>query len=314
MNRFRADLVLLVVALIWGSAFAVQRVAAGYFDVFMFNGLRFLLGGLVLLPFSKFNPLKKSIPADHGGIRGKSNSLPERRLNRRSIVFIVLAGGFLFGAAGLQQAGLATTTAGNARFITTLYVVLVPVILTVFWKENIHLLSWLAAAIAILGSLLLSTRGTLHLSSGDSLEMAGALLWALHVILVSRAVKTMPVLTFSVGQYLAAGLFNIVAAFGMKQSLAGLAVGWWTIVYIGLISTAIGYTLQVLGQKYAPPTDATILLSMEAVFAAVTGFIFLQETMEVIQLVGCGLILAAVLVTQLKSVRVSSANIELMED
>jgi drug/metabolite transporter (DMT)-like permease len=145
MNRFRADLVLLAVALIWGSAFGVQRVAARYFDAFMFNGLRFLLGGLVLLPFSELNPVNKSNRAYRDSIQGQSNPQPERILNRRSIGFIVLAGGFLFGAAGLQQAGLATTTVGNAGFITTLYVVLVPVILTIFWKENIHWLSWLGA-------------------------------------------------------------------------------------------------------------------------------------------------------------------------
>jgi len=179
----------------------------------------------------------------------------------------------------------------------------VPVILTIFWKENIHWLSWLGAGIAILGSLLLSTRGTLHLSPGDALEIASAVLWALHLILVSRAVKTMEVLTFSVGQYLVAGVFNILVGFGTGASLSGLSSGWWTILYIGLISTAIGYTLQVLGQKYAPATDATILLSTEAVFAAFTGFIFLEETMEGIQLVGCGMILAAVLVTQLKATR-----------
>jgi len=303
MNRFRADLVLLVVALIWGSAFAVQRVAARYFDTFMFNGLRFLLGSLVLLPFSRMNSLNKPKRAKSQEIPGMGNALPVGMLDRRSLAYIVLAGGLLFGAAGLQQAGLATTTAGNAGFINDMYVVLVPVILTIFWKENIHWLSWLGAGIAILGSLLLSTRGTLHLSPGDALEIASAVLWALHLILVSRAVKTMEVLTFSVGQYLVAGVFNILVGFGTGASLSGLSSGWWTILYIGLISTAIGYTLQVLGQKYAPATDATILLSTEAVFAAFTGFIFLEETMEGIQLVGCGMILAAVLVTQLKATR-----------
>jgi drug/metabolite transporter (DMT)-like permease len=303
VNRFRADLVLLMVALIWGSAFAVQRVAAQYFDVFTFNGLRFLLGGLVLFPFSKLNPFRKNVRPKAGDPAWMNRNKPERNLDIRSTWFIILAGFFLFGAAGLQQAGLATTTAGNAGFITTLYVVLVPIILTVFWKQNIHWLSWLGAAVAIIGSLLLSTGGTLHLSSGDALELAGAVLWALHVILVSRAVKHMEVLTFAVGQYFAAGLINVLVGIGMKQPLSGLASGWWTILYIGLISTAVGYTLQVLGQKYAPPTDATILLSMEAVFAAVAGYFFLEETMEAVQLVGCGMILVAVLITQLKAAK-----------
>jgi drug/metabolite transporter (DMT)-like permease len=302
MNRFRADLVLLLVALIWGSAFAVQRVAAQYFDVFTFNGLRFLLGGAVLFPFSKLNPLDKSNRSQKGTTPGILKLVSFPILDLKSLTIIFLAGGLLFGAAGLQQAGLETTTAGNAGFITTLYVVLVPVILVLFWREKIHWLSWLGAGIAIIGSLLLSTGGSLHLASGDALEMAGALLWALHVILVSRAVKHMDVLTFSAGQYIVAGVLNLFVSRLAQMPLNGLASGWWTIIFIGLLSTAVGFTLQVLGQKYAPPTDATILLSMEAVFAALTGFIFLGETMRVVQLVGCGLILIAVMVTQLKSI------------
>jgi drug/metabolite transporter (DMT)-like permease len=302
MNRFRADLVLLIVALIWGSAFAVQRVAAQYFDVFTFNGLRFLLAGFVLFPFTKLNPLNKANRTQTGLDPGVGKAILSPVLNRKSLSFIILAGGLLFGAAGLQQAGLETTTAGNAGFITTLYVVLVPVLVVIFWRENIHWLSWLGAGIAIIGSLLLSTGGTFRLSPGDALIMAGSVLWAFHLILVSRAVKHMDVLTFSVGQYFAAGVFNIFVVIWMQMPLSGLASGWWTILYIGLLSTAVGYTLQVLGQKYAPPKDATILLSMEAVFAALTGFIFLGETMQPVQLVGCGLILTAVLVTQLNSI------------
>jgi len=309
MNRFRADLILLLVALIWGSAFAVQRVAAQYFDLFTFNGLRFLLGGLVLLPFSKLNPFTKAKRAQLEITPRVQNPVLAHVVDRKALIFMLLAGGLLFGAAGLQQAGLETTTAGNAGFITTLYVVLVPVILVIFWGERIHWLSWLGAGIAIIGSLLLSTGGSLHLASGDALEMAGSVLWALHVILVSRVVKHMDVLTFSAGQYIVAGVLNILVSLGARMPINGLASGWWTIVYIGLLSTAVGYTLQVLGQKYAPPTDATILLSMEAVFAALTGFIFLREGMKLVQLIGCGLILLAVVVTQLKSFRASTPAI-----
>lgn len=307
MNRFRADLVLLSVALIWGSAFTVQRVATHYFDTFSFNGLRFLLGGLVLFPFSQMNPLRKS-----WGV----SKIPDRKviishpLDRKSILYMVLAGLMIFGAAGLQQVGLQTTTAGNAGFLTTLYVVLVPVILTVFWKEKIHWISWLGAGIAIIGSLLLSTGGSLHLATGDILVMISAILWALHVIIVSRAVRHVDVVSFSSGQYLTAGVLNILVSICLRMSLRGLEFGWWTILYIGLLSTAVGYTLQVVGQKYAPPTDATILLSMEAVFAALTGFFFLGETMQPVQLLGCFLILTAVVVIQLHAVKPEVSPIE----
>lgn len=302
MSRLRADFVLLMVALIWGSAFAVQRVAAQYFDAFTFNGLRFLLGGVVLLPFSQLNPFAKNNLGKHR-MTAKIDRPRWQILDRKSTLNILLAGGLLFGAAGLQQVGLETTTAGNAGFITTLYVVLVPIILTIFWGERIHWIPWLGAGMAIVGSLLLSTGGKLQLAAGDAFELAGAVLWALHLIVISRVVKFLDVLTFSSGQYLVAGGLNLLVSFLLQMSMGGLALGWWTIIYIGLISTTLGFTLQVFGQKYAPPTDTAIILSMEAVFAALAGFIFLRETMELIQILGCGLILVAVLVIQLNSVK-----------
>ncbi|NJD59346.1 MAG: EamA family transporter [Anaerolineales bacterium] len=306
MSRFRADLVLLLVALIWGSAFAVQRVAAQYFDVFTFNGLRFLLGGLVLIPFSGLNPLRYAKKSRQYNRNQKST--PIIPLDRKSFAFMLLGGILLFGAAGLQQAGLETTTAGNAGFITTLYVVLVPILLVIFWKEKIDRLAWLGAFIAIIGSLLLSTGGTLRLALGDALVMAGSVLWALHLILVSRAVHHMDLLTFAAGQYIIAGTINLLV--NSNVPAFELGSGWWTIFYIGLLSTAVGYTLQGLGQKYSPPTDATILLSMEAVFAASFGAIFLGESMQPVQLVGCGLILGAVILTQIHSLRAYSPVIK----
>jgi drug/metabolite transporter (DMT)-like permease len=303
MNRFRADFVLLLVALIWGSAFAVQRVATRYFDVYTFNGLRFLLGGLIMFPFSRLNPWHKGKRPINRRYPGEGNKNLAPIMDRKSIFFVISAGLVLFAGSTLQQAGLKYTTAANAGFITTLYVIFVPIILVIFLREKIHWIAWVGALIAIAGSLLLSTGGTLRLAPGDSWEMAGAVMWALDVIIVSRAVKHMEVLTFSVGHYFIAAALSLGISLFLPRSLAGMAVGWWTIVYIGLFSTAIGYTLQALGQKYAPATDATILLSMESVFAALAGFIFLGETMLPVQLVGCGMILAAVIITQMNAMR-----------
>jgi drug/metabolite transporter (DMT)-like permease len=301
MNRFRADLVLLTVALIWGSAFAVQRVAARYFDTYTFNGLRFLLGGFLLLPFSRLNPWNRRKGSSTA--KSKAASKNSTILDRKSIFFILSAGTVLFGGSALQQAGLKYTTAGNAAFITTLYIVLVPVILVAVLREKIYWIAWLGAAIAISGSLLLSTGGSLHLARGDDLEMIASLMWALDVILVSRAVQHVDILTFAVGHYLVAGMLNMLISVWMPTPLAGIGRGWWTIVYIGVLSTAIGYTFQALGQKYAPPTDATILLGMESIFAALAGFIFLGERKSPVQLAGCSMIFVAVVITQLNAVK-----------
>jgi drug/metabolite transporter (DMT)-like permease len=289
MNRWRADLALLIVAMIWGSAFVVQRVAGRSMDPFTFNGLRFLLGGLLLLPFTGF--LKRDRKAATHTPTGQKNYW---------LVYVPLAGMLLFAAAGLQQAGLETTTAGNAGFITSLYVVIVPLLLAIFWRQRVRWTGWMAAGVAVVGSLLLSTGGEFHLAPGDALELAGAVLWALHVILVGQAMRRLEVLPFSAGQYLVAGLLNLVVSLLSRQSWTGLAEAWWTVLYIGVLSTAIGYTLQVYGQKTAPAADAAILLSMEAVFAALTGYILLNEELTPIQIIGCALILGAILLAQIR--------------
>ncbi|MCU0486240.1 MAG: DMT family transporter [Anaerolineales bacterium] len=294
----RADLVLLLVALIWGSAFVVQRVAGQSFDPFTFNGLRFLLGGLLILPFAVLGSQKR--PALPQTSPGKT---------KEYFIFITLAGLLLFGAGGLQQAGLEITTAGNAGFITSLYVVIVPLLLALIWKQRLPRAGWGAACLAVFGSFLLSTGGTFRLESGDVLELAGSVLWALHVILVGRAMRRLDVLSFSAGQYLVAGALNMLISLLTRQSLAGLQTAWWTVLYIGCLSTAIGYTLQVYGQKTAPAADAAILLSMEAVFAALTGYVFLDERLVFEQIIGCAFILGAILLAQIRVKNLEHATI-----
>jgi drug/metabolite transporter (DMT)-like permease len=225
MNRFRADFVLLLVALIWGSAFAVQRVATRYFDVYTFNGLRFLLGALILFPFSRLNPWNKANRGIKEEVNGEDKKFNLPKLDRKSNFFIVATGAVLFAGSSLQQAGLKYTTAGNAGFITTLYVIFVPIILVIFMREKIHWIAWMGAGIAIAGSLLLSTGGTLRLAPGDSWEMAGAVMWAFDVILVSRAVKHMEVLTFSVGHYFVAASLSLLVSLFLPRPQVDLGGG-----------------------------------------------------------------------------------------
>ena len=275
--RIKADFTLLLVAVIWGSAFAAQRVAAEYVGPFLFNGSRFLLGAIVLLPLIRFR----------------------FKLNKSERIWVLAAGSILCAASVLQQAGLQWTTAGNAGFITGLYVVFIPIILLVIFKEHLHWLVWVAALLAASGIFLLSANGTFQLAPGDGLELIGAMLWAAHVVVIGQAMKRMDAMRFAIGQYLVAGVLNTVIGLIFEwNTVPGLLPAWWTIVYVGLFSVAIGYTLQGWAQKYAPPTDASLILSLESVFAAVFGFIFLQEILQPIQLLGAGLILGAILISQ----------------
>ncbi len=282
LMRFKADLTLLFAALVWGLGFIAQRTAAVEVGALIFNAARWLLGALIMLPFVRFK-----LPLDKTAIR-----------------WTALGGSLLFLASWLQQAGLETTTAGNAGFITGVYVVLIPILLSLFWKERTPPLIWLAVVLTAVGIYFLSTGGPLKLNQGDLLELMGAFMWALHVIITGKAVKNTPFLSFVVGQYIVCGMLNLF--FGLifqADSIPNLLPNWIAILYLAAISTGVGFTLQAYGQQHAPPADAAIIMSMEAVFSALFGWIFLSENLTLLQLTGCGLILAAIIFSQVLIVR-----------
>jgi len=277
LTRIQADLLLLLTAAVWGSGFIAQRIAAPNMNIFYFNGGRFLLGALLLIPLIRF----------------------KFQIAKNKFFGIVLAGFLLFSAGGFQQAGMITTTAGNAGFITGLYVIFVPVFLWLFWRDKQKWNVWVAAFVAVMGMLLLSTGGAFKLAPGDRLELIGAILWALHVIVVGRTVQGMHPLQFAIGQFLVCAILNFGTGFITDpQGISQISSLWWTILYNGIASVAIGFTLQGVAQKYAPPTDAALILSMEAVFAAVFGFLFLSERFTAEQLIGGILVMAAILLAQ----------------
>ncbi len=277
-KRLKSDIILFIVAMVWGSAFVGQRFAAQHIGPFLFNGSRFILAALILLPLA----LKQ-----------------KKKLNFKKMHFTALIGLILFIAGYLQQAGLKYTTAGNAGFITGLYVVFVPVFLAFFFHQRLSWSSWVAAFIATIGLFLLSVQDNFTLAPGDSLELLGAIFWALHVILISKIIKEMEILHFAIGQFAIAGILNLIVGFIFEsQTLPGFTVAWWAVAYTGILSVGIGYTLQAVGQRHSPPTDAAIILSMEAIFAAAFGYLFLNEILTLQQLLGCILILAGIIVAQ----------------
>jgi drug/metabolite transporter (DMT)-like permease len=279
VERIKADLALLAAATIWGSAFAAQRIAALHLDAFSFNGTRFLIGALALLPLSWRS---------------------WEGFNRRALWGSVCAGLLLFGGAAFQQSGLQFTTAGNAGFITGLYVVLIPIILAIWHRRTPERLSWTASFIAALGLFLLSTGGRFALAPGDGQVLVGAVLWAFHVILIGRLVRNTPVLPLAITQNLVCAMLNLILAGGMGSGLAfqELTEVWWAVIYTGIFSIGLGYSLQAAGQRVAPAADAAILLSAEAVFAALFGWLFLNEQLAPSQLLGCALMLGAMLLAQ----------------
>jgi drug/metabolite transporter (DMT)-like permease len=291
---------LLLVAGVWGSSFVAQRVAALSLDAFLFTGLRFLLGALILMPFAWRNP--------GGGSRANL------RLNSHDLPGVVLAGLLLFGGISFQQVGLRDTTASNAGFITGLYVVIIPLLLAIpFPGRKPRLLRpvvWVAALLSAAGLFLLSTGGRISLAPGDNLVLFGALFWAFHVIWIGRLVRRLDALHIALGQALVCGLLSIAVharplGLGVSLALEGGAfpnslVAWWPVIYTSVFSIAIGYTLQAVGQRVAPAADAAIILSLEAVFAAAFGWLLLGERLAAVQWLGCALMLAGMLLAQLR--------------
>ena len=277
-DRIRADLALLLAATVWGTGFAAQRVAAAHIGIFLFNGIRFLIGALVMLMVLRFR----------------------LKIQRQQLPWVLLAGGLLFCAGSFQQAGLQTTTASNAGFITGLYTILVPIVLLVGWRKQVDRRVWAAAAIAVAGSLFLSLGGYSRPVIGDLLELGGALMWAFHIIVITRLANLMNPIQFNFSQLFVGGMLNLTASFLFEgyASFGAISPIIFVVLYSGLIPVGIGFTLQVVGQKHAPPADAALIMSMEAVFGAISGFIFLGETMAWVQILGCSMIFGAIILSQ----------------
>ena len=281
-KRLYSDLIMLAVSIVWGSGFVAQRyIAASVLSIFWINGLRCLFAILVLLPFARF---RISLKGTHWLIAG-------------------ITGLVLTAASSLQQLGISSTTASSAGFITGLYVVLVPLLLSIFWRQPSHWMTWLAAALAVIGLGLLSFTGPLKVNFGDLLVLGGAVMWALHVIMIGIGVKKMDLLQFSLGQFIVCAVLNlIIAVTTIPQHISLVPQNLGYIAYLGIACTGLGFTLQGLGQKNAPAADAAIILSMEAVFAAFFGVLLLREELSVWQWIGCGIILLAMLLAQAKTI------------
>ncbi len=288
-KRLVSDAALVFVAIVWGFAFVAQRIAAPQIGVFLFNAARFLLGALALTILA-------------AGV--KPQQLRFRTFSRSIQTGIIMAGVLLAAGSAFQQAGLRYTTAANAGFITGLYVVLIPIMLVVVFRKTMEMRIWIAALMATLGMFLLSTNGLMRVNPGDLLVLLGAIFWAMHVILIGNLVQKVNVLPLAIGQYLVCGLLNLAIGLGWEAAtIPALLSAWWTVVYTGLISVGLGYTLQIVGQRHAPPADAAIILSLEAVFAAVGGWIFLSESLSWLQISGCLLMLGGMLAAQLDFIR-----------
>ncbi len=284
-RAFIPDLQLLLAAFIWGFAFVAQRVGMQTMPPIFFNSFRFLLGGLALLAASVIFPALKPASSASAGWR---KVLPAG----------LLCGVILFGGATLQQMGIVYTTAGKAGFITGLYVVLVP-LAGLFWGHRMGIFSILGAILAAAGLYLLSVTGQFKLAPGDGLVLLGAFFWTAHVLLIARLSKTVDPVRLSVTQFFVCGILSLLAGLFFEElTWAGLSAALLPLLYGGLLSVGVGYTLQVVAQVKARPSHAAVILSLEGAFAVLGGWLLLGETLSLRGIIGCILMLAAMLVSQ----------------
>jgi drug/metabolite transporter (DMT)-like permease len=285
-QHLKSDLLFLLSAVIWGFAFVAQRMGMDHVGPFTFNGIRFFLGAMVLVPFIYRN--RKNRPKASVQIR-----------NQRLALYGGLAGLAIFAGASFQQVGLVYTTAGKAGFITGLYVVIVP-IMGLLWGQRTHAGTWGGALMAAAGMYLLSVNEDLTISFGDLLELIGAVLWACHIHLIGWLSPKTDALQLAFLQFMVCAVASLMAALVVETaSLAAIAAAALPIIYGGALSVGVAYTLQVVAQRHAHPAHAAILLSLEAVFAAVGGWLVLGEVMSGRGIVGCSLMFMGMLMSQL---------------
>jgi len=287
-----ANMLLLLTAAIWGFAFVAQRVGSQYVGAFTFNGIRFALGSISLIPLIiYFDKRKKSDNRNESNIEVNT---------KKSILSGVLVGIALYAAATLQQVGLIYTTAGKASFITGLYMVFVPII-GIFLKHKIKKSSWIGVVIAVVGLYLLSVNENFSIGYGDLLEIIGAIFWAIHILTIGYFSNKIDVLKLSFIQFATCSFLSLISALIFEQiTMNGISQALVPILYGGLLSVGVAFTLQAIAQKNAKPSHAAIILSMESVFGAIGGAVLLGESMSGRGYMGCILILGGILVTQIK--------------
>jgi drug/metabolite transporter (DMT)-like permease len=280
--RLKADLLLFMVAIIWGTAFVAQGVAGRYGIAYLFNGVSFMLASVILIPF---------IPK---GTRGT-------KITGEQWKWMFIAGLVLCFATALQQVGLFYTKVANASFLTSLYAVFTPFLLWIGFREKPHRLDLFAVTLAGVGAFLLSTAGQFQVQAGDVLELTGSLFWALHFVVLGKYASKFESVSFAAGHFFISGFINLlIGLFVEDLSTLTILPVMGAILYRATLSVGIGYTLQVWGQKHTPPTDAALILGLEAVFAVIAAWFLLDQKLLPIQFIGCVVIFIAVFIAQFK--------------
>lgn len=292
----RGNLLLILTAFIWGVAFVAQKEGGSALGGLTFNGVRFWLGGGML---ALLLPLLDRI--------GLTHPCDTQESKKAMWLGGVLCGIALWAASNVQQIGLLTTSAGKGGFITALYIVLVPIFGLCIGRRT-TLLTWVGVVLAMVGLYFLCMQGESGLESGDLLVLACAPIFAVQILLVDKFAPHTDGVRLSCIEFFTVGILNVPLMFIFEQpSLPAMLDSWMPLCYAGLLSSGVAYTLQVVAQKNTHPATASVLMSLESVFAVLAGLVLMQERLSAWELIGCGVMFAAVILAQLPPLRKKGA-------
>ena len=300
VRQLRGGAMLMLTALIWGTAFVAQSVGMDYLGPCAFTATRNFIGCVALLPVIAL------------ASRLRSGAQPEEAApapGKKALFGWGAACGLLLGGATLlQQAGMQTASAGKAGFLTALYIVIVPV-LGIFLGRRPGLKVWIGVVLALVGAYILSVKGGAGIASGDLLVIASAVVFSLHILVIDSVPAGVDGVRLSCVQFLVAGVFALVLALFLESfTWRDILSAWVPLLYTGVVSSGVGYTLQILGQRTVNPTVASLILSLESVFAALAGWAILGQALSLRELFGCALVFVAVILAQLPSKKGRAIN------
>ena len=286
MSHMKANFLMLIATFIWGTAFVSQTTGMGAIGPFTFSFARFFLASLTVLPLLIIYEKKNFYSF----------------LNNKNYIYLsLLAGLALFGGMGLQQYALLKSQVANTAFLSTLYVPIVSLISRFIFRSQLHWVVWVAVLLCLYGSYLLSSNQSLDIQKSDSLLFIAAFCFAVHIIVVDIFMKQFySPFTFGFIQYVIVFLLSMILAFNLETpTFENIKVEWFEIIYTGVLSAGVGYTLQIIAQSKASPAPAAIILSMESVFGALAAWILINQVLDANKILGCLAIFIGVIIVQL---------------
>ena len=288
-SNIKGNVILIITALIWGTAFVAQSVGMDYVGPFTFITARYIVGGLFLIPciylLDKMN--KKTVK--------------ESSHNDKKTLFVagILCGIALFTASCFQQIGIQYTTVGKSGFITSLYIVIVPM-LGILFKKKVPAKVWISVVISLIGLYLLCMNEVFSISRGDFFILICAFCFSIHILIIDKYSSLVDGVRMSCIQFFVAGLLGVIPMLIFENpQIKDILNACSPILYAGIMSSGVAYTLQIIGQRYTSPVLATLIMSLESVFAALSGWIILGEVLSIKEYMGCCLVFAAIILAQI---------------